>query len=218
MVFNVKGKITSGFCSRQSLLCSLRNCCVLFLIVIVIVLCGLGCRGQDSYRAELEKKGIAFTPESFFRTIHVGDRHVIELFLKAGMDVNVRGEKGYTPLMWASASHDTEIVVFFIEKGADVHAENDDGYTALMFAASNGNTPMVELLIEKGADINAQNQKGETALMLASLNDKIEVVQTLLEQGADVYAKNKKGETALAYAFLNTRILDLLRKAMSEKK
>lgn len=217
MLSNLKEKNIPKNCTRQSISDYVRSC-FLLLMFFIIAFCGSGCRGQDSYRAELERKGISFNPESFFRTVHVGDRSDIELFLKAGMDVNVRGEKGYTPLMWASASHDTEIVVFFIEKGADVDAENEDGYTSLMFAASNGNTQMVELLIERGADINARNQKGETALMLATLNDRIEVVQALLEEGADVHAMNKKGETALTYAFLNTRIIDLLRKSMSEKK
>jgi len=218
MSSDLKAVIFPKICTHQSLFDYLRSCKPMLLCFIIIVLSGAGCRGQDSYRAELERKGIDFTPESFFKTVHVGDRSDIELFLKAGMDVNVRGEKGYTPLMWASASHDAEIVVFFIGKGADVNAENEDGYTSLMFAASNGNIGMVELLLDRGADINARNHKGETALMLASLNDRLEVVQALLERGADVFAKNKKGETALTYAFLNTRIIDLLRKSMVEKK
>jgi hypothetical protein len=218
MLSDLKERVFPKNCAEKPVPDYLRTCRIILFWFIFITLCGSGCRGQESYRAELEQRGIAFTPESFFRTVHVGDRSDIELFLKAGMNVNVRGENGYTPLMWASASHDTEIVSFFIEKGADVNAENEDGYTALMFAASTGNKQMVELFIERGADINARNQTGETALMLASLNDRIEVVRALLEHGANVYAKNEKGETALTYAFLNTRIIDLLKKAMSEKK
>lgn len=191
--------------------------CFALLLSLTFVALSVGCKSKESYRKELGRKGIPYSVESFLDRVGVGNKETIELFLKAGIDVNAKGNKGETALMLSAVNNNIEIVKLLIEKGANVNAKNDDGYTALMIASFKGYMDILKLLIEKGADMNAQNNNGETALMLASLNDKLDVVKMLIKKGADVNAKNNKGDTALKYAFLNTQIEELLRKAGAKK-
>ena len=201
------GRVSAGFAGYLSGIGVLCICLALMA----------GCRSRESYRSDLEDKGIPFSGASFFSAVAVGDRENVRLFLKAGMDVNVRGGKGETPVMLAAALRDTGMVTLLLREGAMVNAQNNDGYTALMFASSDGNIEMMELLVARGADIDTQNHKGETPLMLASLNDSKKAVILLLEEGADVHLKNSKGESALTYAFLNKEIRSVIRTAMKKR-
>lgn len=188
-------------------------CHFVLLLSLLLVLLIIGCKSKESYKRELEQKGIPYSAESFLNRAGAGSKDTIKLFLRAGMDVNARGNNGETALMQAVINNNVEIVELLIKKRADMNAKNDDGYTALIIASFKGYTDIMNLLIGKGADMNAKNNNGETALMLASLNDQGEAVKMLIKKGADVNAANNKGETALKYAFLNIQIQELLRKA-----
>ncbi len=201
------GRITAGFTGYLPGIVVLCICLVLMA----------GCRSRESYRNDLEVKGIPFSGASFFSAVAVGDTGNVGLFLKAGMDVNVRGGDGETAVMLAAALGDTNMVKLLLKKEVKVNAQNNDGYTALMFASSRGDIEMMKLLVARGADIDIQNHKGETPLMLASLNDRKKAVILLLEEGADVHLKNSKGESALTYAFLNKEIQSVIRTAMKKK-
>lgn len=192
---------------------SINICRPVFFLSLVVLVLITGCKSKDSYRKELEQKGITYSAESFLSRAGFGNRETMDLFIKAGMDVNVKGQKGETALMLAAVNDNGETVKFLIEKGADINAKNDDGYTALMIASFKGDIESAKLLIAKGADMNVRNNNGETALMLAALNEKIEAVKLLVKKGADVHVKSNKGDTAMKYAFLNSQIQELLRKA-----
>jgi ankyrin repeat protein len=189
------------------------NYCFALLLSLILTTVIAGCKSKESYRKELERKGIPYSVESFLGRVGVGNKETIELFFKSGMNVNAKGINGETALMQAAVNHDIEMIKLLIDKGADVNTKNNDGYTALMFVSSNGDLEVLKLLIDKGADVNAKNNDGETALMLASLNDELEVVKMFIKKGADINVKSNKGDTALTYAFLNTQIEELLRNA-----
>ena len=191
--------------------------CLALLLFLAVVLIA-ACKNNERYKKEIERKGIPYSIESFLNRVEVGSKEIIELFIKAGMDVNAKGNYGETALMLASVHNNIEMINFLIEKGADVNGQSNAGYTPLMFASSEGLLDVVKLLIENGANVNAQNNDGETALMLASLNDKSEAVKLLIKKGADVSIKNNAGDTAFEYAYLNTQIKELLRKAKEKKE
>jgi ankyrin repeat protein len=176
-----------------------------------------GCNSKESYKRELERRGIAYSVESFHNIVGAGYGEMTELFLKAGMNINARGPNGDTALMVAAVTGNIEMLKFLIQKGADVNARNNEGYTALMYIASIGNIEVLEFLIKNKADINARNNDGETALMLAALNDQVGSVKFLIEKGADIHSKNNDGDTAMEYGFLNAQIADLLRQAAMDK-
>jgi ankyrin repeat protein len=191
-------------------------CCLVLLPLFTFTLLA-GCKSKESYKRDIERKGVTYSTDSFLDIAKTGNKEMIALFMKAGMDVNVKGGGGETVLMLTAVNHNIELLKFLVDNGADVNAVNNDGYTTLMFVSSQGDAELAKLLIEKGADMNVQNNNGETALMLAALNDSVETSRMLVDKGADVHIKDNKGNKAMDYAFLNDQISALLRKSTAEK-
>ena len=86
------------------------------------------------------------------------------------MDVNIPGNDGYTPLMWASKYGHTDIVVELLKHNkVNVNHQNKNGNTALMWASRIGRINIVvQLLQHDKVDVNHRNEyDGQTVLMLA---------------------------------------------------
>ena len=153
-----------------------KNVSVIILIACtILVLCACG----KDFRKVLEKKGIPFTQEAFLKEIRASNREHVDLFVKAGMDINARDKDGTTALMIASEKGDIEMARLLIQGGADVNANNIDGYTALMYASYKGNLQIAELLIKNKADVNARDKDGWTALRYASIQGQNDIVALL---------------------------------------
>jgi serine/threonine protein kinase len=137
---------------------------------------------------------------AFFELVSNGTPQRVQAAIKAGEDVNARGETGMTPLMYAAATNGfPEVITILIKAGADVNARNTDGSTPLMWAAQfNQNPEVIQMLVKQGADVNAQSQSGMTPLMLAAKNPN--VITALLEAGAEVNAQDSGGVTPLIEA------------------
>ncbi|MEO8367793.1 MAG: ankyrin repeat domain-containing protein [Candidatus Solibacter sp.] len=97
---------------------------------------------------------------------------------------NAKGERGWTPLMYAAVYGDVDAVQLLLGKQANPNAQNDDGGTALMYSADDeGKT---RALLEGGADPNLRSGEGKTALLIAAgQSGAYPVVKLLLEKGAD---------------------------------
>jgi ankyrin repeat protein len=171
---------------------------ILFLAAVAVS-CGMN---PEKAREKLGKMGVQYTADSFVKSALEGDSVAVDLFLKAGMDVNSKEEgSGVTPLMAASAKNHFEIVKALLNQNADMNIRFKDGDTALILAAKGGHIQVVKALLDKGADINAQNNSGATALMYAALNGFEEIVKALLAKNADVNIQGKeRGYTALIFA------------------
>ncbi len=75
-------------------------------------------------------------------------------------------ECGYTPLMYAVISGETELVKLLIENGADVNVKDFSGFTPVATVAycldDDPGVEILNILIENGADINTKNNYGQT--------------------------------------------------------
>lgn len=60
-----------------------------------------------------------------------GDLQAVKLLVDAGINVNLRGDLGNTPLHYAHKSAHTEVVEFLIIRGALPHLVNELGETAI---------------------------------------------------------------------------------------
>ena len=139
---------------------------------------------------------------------------------KKGVDINAKGNYGWTALIYASVNGSLDIVKNLIKQGADINAQDDYDGTALMYASRRGYFRIIEYLIKNGADVNIKNNKNETALIKviiscirtfeenkenmikknAALNRCLKIVKCLIENSADVNIKNNEGKTALDLA------------------
>lgn len=125
-----------------------------------------------------------------------GARHlpVLEFLLSSGnLDVNAKGEDGFTPLQQAtnvSSSFypvvDREVeavrlgcIEFLLQNGADVNASNDFGRTAAMSAAYIGASVILELLLRYGADAsdNLRCNEGKSTLDYADGEDTVALLK-----------------------------------------
>ncbi|KAL9125157.1 MAG: hypothetical protein Q9217_005596, partial [Psora testacea] len=81
-----------------------------------------------------------------------GDEFVVKMFLEhAGVDVNVRGGSGRTPLSYAAIKGWEDITQLLLEHNANPDAMDEDGNTLLCIAAREGQVHVVNMLLGRGA-------------------------------------------------------------------
>jgi ankyrin repeat protein len=124
---------------------------------------------------------------------HVG---VVEKILEVvGINVNVDGGDGCTPLYIASANGHLAILKVLIKAGGNVNqARTTDGLSPLYIASQKGHVALVKVLIDAGGNVNqADTTTGCSPLWQASQNGNVAIVKVLIEAGGDVnqHANNK---------------------------
>jgi ankyrin repeat protein len=133
---------------------------------------------------------------TIFQAIRAND---LALVKRQIADVNVKGERNATPLIYAAAFGSLDAMRMLIDAGADVNARNAFDATALLWCASD--LAKVRLLVEKGADVNVKSKQGKTPLLVAADHSGAEpIVRLLLAKGADAKAVDGFMNTSLSVA------------------
>lgn len=141
----------------------------------------------------------------------------LEAFLKDGVNITARDEKGRTALMAACRTGQIDVVKLLLASGAEVNAKDNEGDTALKDAVMAvvkdhneeegwrwGHLEAVKVLLASGADVNAQ-KKGWTPLLCAASHGTNDILRMLLSKGADLDARTDTGMSALARAIYDGR-------------
>ena len=111
-----------------------------------------------------------------------GQKHIVELLLAKGVDVNVKNQNDSTPLHNAADDGHTDVVELLLAKGADVNAKSNYDLTPLHMATKS-NKQVVELLLANGANVNAKDEGGRTPLSLAIRKGNNDVAELLRQHG-----------------------------------
>ena len=86
------------------------------------------------------------------------DTREIQKILDKIEDINLRNEKGWTPLIVAAYFGSLRMIEILLDAGADINYTNYKGTTPLMYAMTHfeetGQDKSFNLLVERGADIN----------------------------------------------------------------
>ena len=118
----------------------------------------------------------------------------LSFLIYRGADVNLRNNKGTTPLWLAVNTAFTEAAELLITKGARVNDPGPSGETALIAAVHQKNLVLVKALIRAGADVGRADNSGRTALDYVALEPKGGAIATEIENAAKA-AKARKVKT-----------------------
>lgn len=119
-----------------------------------------------------------------------GHEKLVEVLIKAGLDVNHRGPE--TALKLAAAGGHKGVVKLLLDARADVNSKESS--SALQAAAEGGHDEVVELLLEAGANIRPEIH-GRRSLEVAAGGGHDEVVKLLLKTKADVDSLSTHAES-----------------------
>lgn len=164
---------------------------------------------------ELELLGIRFNAWEFLKIINEGNQKLVDLFVRAGINVNTRNSDGDSCLQIALRNGFTVIANILLKAGADANAKDAIGLTPLQVAygkKTQGYRELTEQLVITGADVNVRDNKGWTPLMVAISTRDEDMVTLLLRNGANSALETPKGDDALALAqkFGYEEIIDLV--------
>ena len=136
------------------------------------------------------------TPIHLCCTRDAGSNGVVNLrlLLNKGYSVDIKTNKGATPLHLASRKGLTDHVNVLLKHNADVNVTDDLGNTPLHCASGveggDGNPDVVQVLIDNGADIDVENNRGDTAMSAASKNGQSKIVEMLSKGNKSSSCKN----------------------------
>jgi ankyrin repeat protein len=157
-------------------------------------------------RHELEKFGYEFNAQGLLKSIEENNHDAVQVFLSCGVDLEIRDDRNWTPLMVAAFHGNLDFTKLLIQCGARVSTQDKNGYTPLHWAAYNGHVDVIKFLIEKGAEPNTQSLFGWTPLMQAATRGHLLACAYLIYRGADVNLTTTDGWTSLHKAANNGHI------------
>ena len=97
----------------------------------------------------------------FFNIIRNGNFDDFTKAIESENDlINIKDERGTTPLILASYNNRIDMVEFLLEKGVDVNQKDLSGNSALMGACFKGFVETVKILIKHNVTIDSQNFTG----------------------------------------------------------
>ncbi|KAG9282716.1 ankyrin-3-like [Astyanax mexicanus] len=125
---------------------------------------------------------------------------VVAALIEIGIDVNVRDDLGYTPLLLATELRNVEVFKMLVSEKAHLDKKLPNQTSALHLAIQSGSMQITQILLNKGMDPNITGPKDQTPLHLSALYNQPTLMALLLRKGAQVDAVTQDGLTALHLA------------------
>ncbi|MEO9076703.1 MAG: ankyrin repeat domain-containing protein, partial [Gelidibacter sp.] len=131
------------------------------------------------------------------------DTTLVAKILSSNPDLEIRDNKGRTPLMVATYNADGKIAELLISAGADVNAQDDLLNSPHLYAGASGDLSILKMSLANGAKFDIYNRYGGTALIPAAEKRHLEVVKILTEiPDYPIDHVNNLGWTALMEAII----------------
>lgn len=112
-----------------------------FLILLLFI--------SKDIKAQVYEKSQKDIEKIFFYGARTSDMEILREFIISGVDVNYKGENGYTALMIAAYNGQKNAVDFFLDKKANLCIKDNRGNTALMGAIVAGEDEIAKKLITR---------------------------------------------------------------------
>lgn len=133
--------------------------------------------------------------DHFLDAARRGDGMMLKEFIRAGYNLDVRDDKGYTGLILAAYHGQRETVELLLEAGADPCAQDQRGNTALMGAVFKGELRIARRLLDAECNPDQRNASGQTAAMYAAMFQRNDLLETLMDRGVDIKATDALGNS-----------------------
>ncbi|ELE7611603.1 ankyrin repeat domain-containing protein [Vibrio vulnificus] len=176
-----------------------------FMIALLSLLSGCKLEGKDM------KADLFFDAKmvSLLHAIQRKDSAAAKAMLAQGVELNVRGEEGITPLLWLIMQKDLSAVELALQLGADpnfpamieINRTEPKPAQPLAIIAGDGDNKLFRLLLNYGASPNSRDDStGHPALFRCIGHDNWQQFTWLLEKGVDINATDNSNDNAALYA------------------
>ncbi|XP_046330941.2 ankyrin repeat domain-containing protein 17-like isoform X1 [Haliotis rufescens] len=119
---------------------------------------------------------------------HGGNVDMVQCVISRRLvDINSRGNHGYSPVMMAAERGHKEVVTLLAQEGCDMSHVTNGGNNILHVTCTGGDVTMVKcLLLMNIVDINSRGTNERTATMMAVLKGHSAVFELLVSEGSDL--------------------------------
>ena len=109
------------------------------------------------------------------------------------IDVNLKNDKGFTPLMIEAnrSNPDLEVIKILLKRGSNVNEVDTKGKSILLYAVKNKNLELISLLLEKGAlpSSKAEDEYYCSPIVQACVDGTKEIMNLLISKKVDLNSK-----------------------------
>ncbi|XP_046546519.1 uncharacterized protein LOC124256589 isoform X4 [Haliotis rubra] len=129
---------------------------------------------------------------------HGGNVPIVQISLPK-FDIDVRGNNGWTPVMFAAVNGVHSVFYLLVSKGADIRLRDDNNNSVLHVACIGGNISIVTSLLPN-IHIDCPGNKGRTAIMVTALHARPALFELLLSEKANIRLADDNKDTILHLA------------------
>ena len=98
---------------------------------------------------------------SLLKSIQKKDLSTANLLITEGIDLNVLGNEGITPLLWLITQKDKKSAQLALDLGANPNFKDGDGDIAVNFVVGGDDPEWLKMLLAAGGNPNAIDSNGE---------------------------------------------------------
>ncbi|WP_248588024.1 ankyrin repeat domain-containing protein [Dickeya zeae] len=152
--------------------------------------------GRSMQASELFQPPMA----TLLQTIRKGDEVEARRQLAQGLNLNIQGKEGITPLLWLMMQQDKDGARLALKLGADPNFRTGTGTTAVNMAAGAKSPEWLKMMLDAGGDPNSLDHNKVPALFSAINEERWADIKLLVERGADVNLTDGQKTTSAHYA------------------
>ncbi|MEH0834923.1 ankyrin repeat domain-containing protein [Pectobacterium cacticida] len=142
---------------------------------------------------------------ALLESIQKGDEAAARELLSQGVNLNIQGKEGVTPLLWLIyETQNKKAVTLALKLGADPNYKDGFGDSAVNSVAGAKDPDWLRIILDAGGDPNAIGRLGQPAIFGAIGEERWADIKLLVEQGADLnLVDGTKVNSAHYAAYLN---------------
>ena len=172
-----------------------------------------------TYRPNIELQRLDGT-NILFDMVLYNDFETLKIIINYGIDLNIKDQRGYTPLMHMveeglkikekrERESFIERLIYFLKYRVNVDVQDNEGRTVIHKAVIANDLVVVEKLLTKKADLSIKDIHGRTALHHTQWHGNYKIARWLIAGGADMNIPDNSGFTLLNYAaiFAHTKLV-----------